>query len=327
MKKVILSVMLVAFTFSLANAAATKRPKKSAAKEEAPVQLSGLKKVVAVADFEMENVEWGTDVAMNLGDMLVDKLVNTGKFIVVERDRNTRDMTLSQHAEREQAAKQTGLSRGKGADVGKAAAAQALFVGMISGAGKGSSFGGAGGGWGKGGFGLGGLGVNTNKVSVIVRWYDTTSLEIKGSHECTQTQASLSLFGGGMGTGSGGGGAGAGGGTLRSTLSKTFSKALDKCVTWIVANMEKLPWEGKIVSVKGGQLYLNAGSDAGVKVGDSYTVYKAGEELVDPDSGLSLGIEETLAGQVQITKSMPKFSIATTTSGSSFRQGDIIREK
>jgi curli biogenesis system outer membrane secretion channel CsgG len=330
MKRIFVFAVVVALVaaFAMPDAYAVKRERKSKPAEDAAAAApAGLKKVVAVADFELENVEWGSDVAMNMGDMLVDKLVNTGKFIVVERDRNTNALTLSRLAEREQGAKQAGLSRGSGAEVGKAPAAQALFIGMISGAGKGSSFGGAGGGWGGGGFGLGGLGVNTNKVSVIVRWYDTTSLEIKGSHECTQTQSSLSLFGGGLGAGSGGGGAGAGGGTLRSTLSKTFSKALDKCVNWIVTNMEKLPWEGKVVSAKGGQIYLNAGSDAGINIGDTFTVYRAGEELVDPDSGMSLGVEETLAGQIQISKVMPKFSIGTVTSGNSFSQGDIVRQK
>jgi curli biogenesis system outer membrane secretion channel CsgG len=328
MNKWIIRLVIVGgvIAFSTTDALAVKREKKAEKKEDA-ASLSSLKKVVAVADFKLENVEWGSDVAVNLGDMLVDKLVNTNKFIVVERDRKAIDMTLSQAAEKEQAAKQSGLSRGSGAEAGKAMAAQALFVGMITGAGKGSSFGGAGGGWGKGGFGLGGLGVSSNKVSVIVRWYDTTSLEIKGSHECSQTQAQLGLFGGGLGTTGGGGGAGFGGGTLRSTLSKTFSRALDKCVDWVVKNMEKLPWEGKVVTVKGSQLYLNAGLDAGVKIGDTFSVYKAGEELVDPDSGMSLGVEETLAGQIQISKTMPKFAIGTISSGGGFKQGDIIREK
>ena len=327
MKKFFIVTLVTLLSFSI-TAHAVKREKKARPKEEAAeAGLSQLKKVVAVADFKMENVEWGSDVAMNFGDMLVDKLVNTGKFIVVERDRKAIDLTLDRAAEKEQAAKQSGMSRGSGAEAGKAMAAQALFVGMISGAGKGSSFGGAGGGWGKGALGLGGLGISTNKVSVIVRWYDTTSLEVKGSHECSQTQASLGLFGGGMGSDSGGGGAGMAGGQFRSTLSKTFSKALDKCVGWIVANMDKLPWEGKILKSQGSEVYINAGANAGVKVGDTFTIYKAGEELVDPDTGMSLGVEETLSGQVQVSKAMPKFAIGAVTSGGGFRNGDIVREK
>lgn len=298
-----------------------KSDKKTEAASDETASLTSLKKVVAVADFNFENVQMGSDIAIGLGDLLVDKLVNTGKFIVVERDRNTYDVTLSRLAEREQAAKQMGMSRGAGADVGKAAAAQALFVGTLAGIGKGSSIGGGGAGWGGGGLGLGALGVSSEKVRIIVRWYDTTSLEIKGSHECSKTKATLGLFGGGIG----GSGAGAGGGTFRSDLAKTFSGAMDNCVKWIVENMDKLPWEGKIIQSSAGKIYINAGTDAGVKVGDEFTVYKAGQELVDPDSGLSLGVEETLAGKVQVIKTMPKFSITSITSGGGFGKGDIIR--
>lgn len=319
----LLAFIVLALSAGTANAVKREQSSKAKKKKDEEPGLTSLKKVVAVADFDLENVNWGSDAATNLGDILVDKLVNTGKFIVVERDRKAIDMTLSRAAEKEQGAKQAGMSRGSGADAGKAMAAQALFVGMVTGAGKGSSFGGAGGGLGSGFGALGGLGISSNKVSVVIRWYDTTSLEIKGSKECSGTQASLSLFGGGADTSSGG----AGGGTFRSTLAKTFSRALDKCVDWIVENMDKLPWEGKIISAKGGQIYVNAGTSAGVKIGDSFTVYKAGEELVDPDSGMSLGVEETLAGEVQISKAMPKFSIGTVVSGGTFRQGDIVRQK
>lgn len=327
-KRLLIVLSLVLIIPFMASAAVNKRPPKTKdAAQDGDKPLASLKKVVAVADFDVENVGWGSDVAMNLGDMLVDKLVNTGKFIVVERDRKAVDLTLARAAEREQGAKQAGMSRGSGSEAGKAMAAQALFVGTVTGIGKGSSFGGGGGGWGDSSAGLGGLGISSNKVSVVVRWYDTTSLEIKGSKECSGSQSFFSLFGGGGGAGSDGGGAGAGGGTFRSTLATTFSKALDKCVAWIVSNMEKLPWEGKIISVKGNQIYLNAGSDAGVNIGDSFTVAKVGEELVDPDSGMSLGVEETLSGEIQVAKVMPKFSIATITSGGGFRKGDVVRGK
>ncbi len=323
MKKIIVALLTITLFVPFSAGAVVKRDRGSQKKAAKEAAVPALKKVIAVADFDLENVAWGTDVATNLGDILVDKLVNTGKFIVVERDRKSVDLTLSRAAEREQAAKQSGLSRGKGADAGKAMAAQALFVGMITGAGKGSSFGGGGAGWGSGGFGLGGMGISSNKVSVVVRWYDTTTLEIKGSHQCSSTQSSFSFAGGGFGDG----GLGAGGGNLRSTLDKTFSRALDKCVAWIVKNMENLPWEGKVINAKAGKIYINAGADSGVKSGDIYKVYKAGEELVDPDSGAILGVEETLAGEIQISKAMPKYSVGEILSGSGFKSGDIIRQQ
>ena len=36
-------------------------------------------------------------------------------------------------------------------------------------------------------------------------------------------------------------------------------------------------------------MYIKPGSNAGVKAGDVFQIYSKGEELVDPDTGLSLG--------------------------------------
>lgn len=308
--------LIVAAIISITSAcAAEKNPK------HATLIPTHLKKVIAVSDFKMENVAYGADVAMNLGDMLVNKLVKTGRFIVVERDRNSRDLTLAKSAEREQAAKQSGRSIGSGAEAGKAMAAQALFVGVLSGMGRGSSVGGAGIGWGGGGFGAGGMSADSNRVSLIVRWYDTTSLAVLGSEECSKSRADIGFLGLGMGAG----GFGMGGGTLRTPLDKAISQAMDRCVRWIVTNMESVPWEGQVIKSNGSQIYVNAGSDAGVAVGDIFTVYRAGEDLTDPSSGRVLGKSEQSAGTIQITEARQSFSIATSLKGESFSRGDIIR--
>ncbi len=280
-----------------------------------------LKKVVAVTGFKTEDVTVGPDVAMNMGDLLVDKLVNTGKFIVVERDRKVEDLTLDRAAEREQAAKQTGRSSGQGAETGKSLAAQALFVGVLTGVGKGSTIGiGAGAPIG-GGVGAGGVGVSSDKVSMIVRWYDTTTLAIKGSHQCMKSRSSFGFVGGGMygpiigGTG----------GTLRQTLDKTVSRAMDRCVRWIVRNMDKVSWEGRIIKTANDFIYINAGSDAGVYDGEEFDVFTLGEELTDPVTGALLGVEETPAGKIRIVKAHPKYSKASILDGQGFARGDIVR--
>lgn len=309
-------VAIIAMALALAAACADKHTRSYRRLREAK-----LKKVVAVADFKMEKVRYGPDVAHNLGDMLVDKLVGTGKFIVVERDREAIDLALDRAAEREQAARQSGRSVGSGAQAGRALAAQALFVGAVTGVGKGSTVGGGGAGWGGGGFGAGGMGVSSDRVSVAIRWYDTTSLEILNSHECSKTRASLGFLGAGMG----GGGIGAGGGVLRSTLHKTFSRALDRCVRWIVREMDSIPWEGRIVKTSDDDVYINAGSDIGVIAGLKFEVFSAGEDLIDPVTGAILGVEEAPSGEIEVTEVKPSYSVAKATSGLGFKAGDIVR--
>ena len=65
--------------------------------------------------------------------------------------------------------------------------------------------------------------------------------------------------------------------------------------------MKELPWEGKIILVQGTTIYMKPGEDSGVKVGDTFAVYSQGQELIDPDTGLSLGSEESKIGTIQVT--------------------------
>ncbi|TPI42589.1 hypothetical protein FJW07_01205 [Mesorhizobium sp. B3-1-9] len=46
---------------------------------------------------------------------------------------------------------------------------------------------------------------------------------------------------------------------------------------------------------------LNVGKDDGVEVGHDYIVYRQGEEVLDPDTGESLGIFEEVIGRGVVT--------------------------
>jgi ribosomal protein S1 len=91
--------------------------------------------------------------------------------------------------------------------------------------------------------------------------------------------------------------------------------------------MSNVPWAGKVVSVKGDVVFVNAGQNSNVNPGDEFTVYKKGEDMIDPDTGASLGSEIKKAGRIQITSVEEKFSKAKATAGSasSFATGDIIK--
>src|SRR5664280_2933859 len=83
---------------------------------------------------------------------------------------------------------------------------------------------------------------------------------------------------------------------------------------------------GKIAKADGGTLYVNAGSEAGVKEGDEFNVYRVGEQIKDPDTGEVLGANEVKVGRVRITNVMgPRLSTAVPVSGSGYRAGDTLR--
>ena len=83
--------------------------------------------------------------------------------------------------------------------------------------------------------------------------------------------------------------------------------------------------EGKIIKVSGSKVFINLGSRNGVNAGDSYTIYRKGEALIDPDSGEELGASETRLGTLKVDTVQDKYSICTVVSGSGFKTGDIVK--
>jgi curli biogenesis system outer membrane secretion channel CsgG len=71
--------------------------------------------------------------------------------------------------------------------------------------------------------------------------------------------------------------------------------------------------EAKIIKVDGQRAWINMGGSSGVKVGDRFTIFKIGEELIDPDSGAKLGATEEKIGTAEVVESQEKFAVVTVT--------------
>ncbi|MCC6128690.1 MAG: hypothetical protein IT186_02080 [Acidobacteria bacterium] len=83
----------------------------------------------------------------------------------------------------------------------------------------------------------------------------------------------------------------------------------------------------KVARVEGSLLYINAGSEAGVKEGEEYDVYRGGDVIKDPDTGEILGVNETKIGRVKITGVKgPRLSTVTVLAGQGFKSGDILKK-
>lgn len=56
------------------------------------------------------------------------------------------------------------------------------------------------------------------------------------------------------------------------------------------------------------ELVINKGSADGVLVGDQFTVYRLGEEIIDPDNEQSLGLLEEVLAKVEATHVQEKIT-------------------
>lgn len=82
--------------------------------------------------------------------------------------------------------------------------------------------------------------------------------------------------------------------------------------------------EGSIIKVSGSSAYISLGTRNGVNNGDTFTVYRKGEALIDPDTGEELGADEERIGTLTVTKASSKFSVCKINSGK-VKKGDKVK--
>ncbi|MDP8218102.1 MAG: CsgG/HfaB family protein [Candidatus Theseobacter exili] len=274
---------------------------------------SGPKKTVAVADFENKAGSWSNwELGSGMAEMLTTSLIASGRFIVVER----------QEIERVLAEQDFGVSGrtagGNAAKIGKIIKAQILISGAVT---EFSHNKGGGGGFTVKGFTIGGKSSSAH-VAVNVRLYDTTTGQVLDSQRCEGTAEA-----GGMSFSYANSDFGFGGNQFKKTpLGTACQMAIDKAVFFITARMNNVPWQGYVIkATPDGKAYINAGSRAGIRSGDVFDVFSKGEELVDPESGMSLGFETSKIGRIQASVVQEKFSIANVVEGTGGERGDILK--
>src|SRR3972149_917271 len=108
---------------------------------------------------------------------------------------------------------------------------------------------------------------------------------------------------------------------------KAFRAAVSKFIDNLIGKMVSMEWTGKVASVEGGEVTLNAGKKTGLAVGDRLRVYGEGREVIDPDTKVSLGRRPGAEkGEIQIVDFFGgDASIGKVLQGKGFAVNDIVR--
>lgn len=279
-----------------------------------PAEISAApKKTIAVSEFDNKS-GWSGNWQMGWGmqEMMATSLIDTGKFTVLERQ----DLSSVMAEQDLGASGRTGA--GSAAAIGQLAKAQILISGSVT------EFeekkGGEGAGIGFKGFRIGGSHEQAH-VGINVRIYDTSSgevldsLRVVGSADAGGLKIgySNSDFGGDLG------------GFRKTPLGQATQEAINEAVQKIASRLKSVPWQGKLIKADPSQVYINAGSEGGVSSGMEFEVYRPGEALIDPDTGLNLGAVTKKVGRVRVSTVQEKFSIAEVLSGSDLERGDLVQ--
>ncbi len=251
---------------------------------------------VAVVNFENKSTwhHWGNRLGEAAADVFVTDLLNTGKFTVIEREK------LDAVLQEQDLGASGAVTPQTAAKIGKLLGVDLIMTGSVS------QFSIS-----KAGGGLRGvrLGVTTGKVVMQARLVNTSTGEIVVATEAENKKRLV-------------------GASIRGArfyqdfdyglANEVMHPAVEKMVAEIVsksAGMSPAAKTGRIIKVEGTKVWVNLGAGSGVKAGDVFDVYRKGEELIDPETGLSLGAEEEKVGKIIITEVKAKYSIGSIQGG------------
>jgi len=341
MYRVLFSLMVIGSFFgipSIAQTSANPAPAASAAPAATPAP-AGRKKRIAIFDFDYATVQSSTaaifgtnvDVGKGISDLLVRHLVEDGTYSVIERKAMDKILGEQNFSNSDRA------NPNSAAKIGKILGVDAIVVGSITQFGndnQNTKVGGGGGGW--GGFGVGGFSHKKSKavVQVDARLVDIDTAEILGvaSGKGESSRESTSLLGGGSNWhGFGGGNVDFGSSDFQSTIiGEATNQAVVQMTSELVADNTKLVTrtisvEGVVASVDGGQIVLNIGSKAGLKVGDQLTVKRITKEIKDPNTGQVIRKMTSDVGVIKLTDVDDISAVGTAVSGSGFKVGDEVK--
>jgi curli biogenesis system outer membrane secretion channel CsgG len=318
------------------------QPKRETAEAKPPAQIAqytGPKKRLGIMDMDVKVVTTTAvqptgggvvqtntliipppnDFGTGLTEMLTTSLVNTGRFVCLERkaieDINAEQMLAGGPL----------VNASSAPGLGELLGAQALIRGAVteytytvSSTGGSASF-------------LKKVGVGLSKadaaVTLDIRIYDVATGEIldsvkaEGRASSKATNVGVDMSDLQM----------SGAGFSETPLGHASRQAIDRAVELICERMEKRPWEGRIAEVETEEdgsvaIYINAGKRLGLKEGDVLQIVRPGKRIIDPETKTVIGrTRDNILGQCRIEEALEGVSIATPLEGQGFAVNDIVR--
>ena len=109
-------------------------------------------------------------------------------------------------------------------------------------------------------------------------------------------------------------------GALRDALTRSLRNMVDA--------LNARPFVGRVLFVGDGDILIRAGTKSRLDVGTTLSVYRLGDDLIDPDTGRAIGKRQKKIGELVVTGHQDhQISNAAAESGGGFQKGDVVKER
>ncbi|MFC1462488.1 CsgG/HfaB family protein [Verrucomicrobiota bacterium] len=281
-------------------------------------EYKGLKHAIGCIDFKNEAGWRGRwELGNNLSIMLESALMDTGRFVLVERDKlnaviKEQDLAASGRTAKAKNVAKTGLLR----------PAKYLATGAVTTVEEGAS--GGSGGITIGPISLGGGGSKA-AVTIIAKLVDTTTGEIKAKKRIIgragRKAMSVGLHTGIVNTRVGG--------FKKTPLGDAAQDCINRAAIFFAKTMETFAFEGSVAAMSGNRVVINRGSKHGIAPGKLFVMREEGEIITDAGTGEVLGKNEgKQIGELKVLSAKEKMSFCEVVSGEKKpKPGTVILEK
>ncbi|ABA23250.1 Curli production assembly/transport component CsgG [Trichormus variabilis ATCC 29413] len=278
---------------------------------------------IAILDFDFSSVSNPSYLSLfpagskGVSDILVNRLVKSGNFVVVERSQLEAIL-------REQDLGDSGrVDASTAAKIGRILGVEAVVIGSVTQFDVQQRRSG-------GGFlGFGAASTDTDAlVKLNIRVVNTTTAEIlfvaegNGNESQSDTQVSVLGIGGGSSTSNEG-----------KLLTKATEKAIDQVITELntkSTNLAALPKalpsvNATVADVTGNTVILNKGQSDGYRVGMKLSIERVTKQVKDPTTGKVIRSVTQPLGMIQLVDVDATSSVGKITTGGKFKVGDIAK--
>jgi len=303
--------------------------------------VSAQKRTVAVENFDYSAVMtyvqaiFGNHLPVSQGiqAMMVKRIAQGGRFTVVERRKIENVM-------KEQDFGASGrVARPSAARIGRIRGADLMLMGDVVIFGRDDQVKRGSGGVMVGGVGVGGGGAKADYKAVVAMNYrivDSESGEIIQTGEA-RGESKRQSKAGGLALLVGGFRLGAASDMTSSNFAETIiGEAVMDCVDKLADQVnqqsagigaKQIEISANVASVSGSTVYINAGTNAGVQVGDRFDVSRLGKAIKDPATGEVLDQESNLIGTLTIGTVREKIAIGSYSGTIAPQAGDRAEKK
>jgi len=275
----------------------------------------GIKHAIGVVPFENTSYfKSDIDLQENMTVMLENVLLQSGRFVVVERD--NMEETLS---EQDFQASGRAAKAGDVAQTGQVRSARYLARAQITGVEAKESGGGGGLNIGKWNVGVSG---GKAQIEMIIKIWDSSTSQVLASQRIVGKAGkrgfNLGFSESGLSTSIGG--------FSKTPVGEAAYDCVAQAVEFVAREFEDYDVEGNVVTVTGdGRIVINRGSEYNISQGEQFQVREVGEVLTDPSTGEVLDrIEGAVTCTIRVTRVTEKISYCELVSGELPMRGDTV---